>query len=357
MFGRAVPDYVPSARRASVALLSFARLADGVQRAARRRLRRACVPPVRHRPRVRDARDGRDERGDRGRIRGALRTGAARRWDGNDHVGRAPAGRQRRRRQPAPDGRLAAIGRIARLRRRGDLHPERQRRVPERRRRVRRSSSGSVPSWPTPRSVGAGRRPHAATSSLDVRRPPPLRTDIGIDPKLLHVAFLDRLNTDLSDGPDSDRWLPDRWAIEGRELFLAYPGGSARSKMTIEQFERPWDVTATARNLNTVVKLAEMAAAMSRPRHRSRLARTCRREAERTRCGLTRTASLTSAPGARGQSHDRTDHEHDRAGRRARAMGARAEGDAADQAVRPRSSAASGAARLVSVSAEAFVIA
>jgi uncharacterized protein (DUF1697 family) len=87
-------------------------------------------------------------------------------------------------------------------------------------------------------------------------------TDIGIEPKLLHVAFLDR-EPDLSDGPHPDRWLPDGWAIEGRELFLAYPAGSGRSKMTIEQFERPWRVTATARNLNTVVKLAAMAAEMS----------------------------------------------------------------------------------------------
>lgn len=78
-----------------------------------------------------------------------------------------------------------------------------------------------------------------------------------LDPKLLHVAFLDRA-PDPADGPDEDRWSPDRWALVGRELYLAYPGGSARSKMTIEQFERSWGVTATARNLNTVAKLAEM---------------------------------------------------------------------------------------------------
>lgn len=84
----------------------------------------------------------------------------------------------------------------------------------------------------------------------------------GIDPKLLHVAFLDRPPTSR-DGPEPDRWAPDRWALDGRELFLAYPQGSARSKMTIEQFERPWGVIATARNLNTVAKLAELAASIS----------------------------------------------------------------------------------------------
>lgn len=81
----------------------------------------------------------------------------------------------------------------------------------------------------------------------------------GIDPKFLHVAFLDRQPAD-SRGPAADRWLPDRWALDGRELFLAYPHGSARSKMTIDQFERAWGVAATARNLNTVAKLADLAA-------------------------------------------------------------------------------------------------
>lgn len=81
-----------------------------------------------------------------------------------------------------------------------------------------------------------------------------------IEPQLLHVAFLDRV-PDLTDGPEADRWLPDRWAVDGRELFLAYPSGSGRSRMTIDQFERPWGVAATARNLNTISKLAELAAA------------------------------------------------------------------------------------------------
>ena len=79
-----------------------------------------------------------------------------------------------------------------------------------------------------------------------------------IEPKLLHVAFLDRV-PDLAGGPERDRWLPDRWAVDGRELFLAYPSGSGRSRMTIDQFERPWGVTATARNLNTIAKLVELA--------------------------------------------------------------------------------------------------
>lgn len=81
-----------------------------------------------------------------------------------------------------------------------------------------------------------------------------------IDPKLLHVAFLDREpGASVIDEIGVDTWAPDRWSLDGRELFLTYPDGSARSKMTIDRFEQPWAVTATARNLNTVRKLVELA--------------------------------------------------------------------------------------------------
>lgn len=105
----------------------------------------------------------------------------------------------------------------------------------------------------------------AGRELADVAGRHPFAAD-GIEPKLLQVAFLDRRPASKvlrTAGPDPDRWMPDRWVLDGRELFLAYPQGSARSKMTLEQFERPWGVTATARNLNTVAKLAELAASIS----------------------------------------------------------------------------------------------
>ncbi len=78
-----------------------------------------------------------------------------------------------------------------------------------------------------------------------------------IAPNLLHVAFLDRSpEADVVDAIEADRFAPDRWSLDGRELYLSYPNGSARSTMTIDRFERPWDVVATARNLNTVRKIA-----------------------------------------------------------------------------------------------------
>ena len=81
-----------------------------------------------------------------------------------------------------------------------------------------------------------------------------------IDPKFAHVAFLDR--EPLPDAVDAiapDAFAPDRWDLVGRDLFLTYPNGSGRSKMTIDRFEQPWGVVATARNLRTVAKLVDLA--------------------------------------------------------------------------------------------------
>lgn len=83
--------------------------------------------------------------------------------------------------------------------------------------------------------------------------------DSGIDPTLLHVQFLDREpDAEAVDGVDPVVFEPDRWAVVGREIYVCYPNGSARSKLTLEVFERALGVTATARNLNTVRKLAEL---------------------------------------------------------------------------------------------------
>lgn len=80
----------------------------------------------------------------------------------------------------------------------------------------------------------------------------------GIDPKLLHVLFLDREPCDTGEAIDPQRYEPDHWTVTGREVYVTYPNGSARSKLTIDVFERALGVAATARNLNTVRKLAAM---------------------------------------------------------------------------------------------------
>ena len=47
--------------------------------------------------------------------------------------------------------------------------------------------------------------------------------------------------------------------VDGREIYTTYPNGSGRSKLTIEVFEKAFGVTATARNVNTVHKLVDLA--------------------------------------------------------------------------------------------------
>ena len=48
-------------------------------------------------------------------------------------------------------------------------------------------------------------------------------------------------------------------AVLGRDAYLVYPDGIGRSKMTIQVIERRLKTRGTARNWNTVLKLAAMA--------------------------------------------------------------------------------------------------
>ena len=49
--------------------------------------------------------------------------------------------------------------------------------------------------------------------------------------------------------------------VIGREMFVHFPNGAGRSKFTTDYFERRLGVGGTARNLNTVRKLIDLAAA------------------------------------------------------------------------------------------------
>jgi uncharacterized protein (DUF1697 family) len=81
-------------------------------------------------------------------------------------------------------------------------------------------------------------------------------------PRRAMVAFLDRTPTaDSGAVIDADEYLPDRFALSGREVYLDYPDGSARAKLTHSLLERTLDVRATIRNWNTVTKLVELGAA------------------------------------------------------------------------------------------------
>lgn len=51
----------------------------------------------------------------------------------------------------------------------------------------------------------------------------------------------------------------DTFVLGEHEIFVSHPNGAGRSRLGIEVFERAFGVTATARNLNTVRALIELA--------------------------------------------------------------------------------------------------
>jgi len=83
---------------------------------------------------------------------------------------------------------------------------------------------------------------------------------LGLDHRLLQVAFLDRpLSQPVGDLIEADEHGPDRFQADGREVYLAYPNGSARSKLGHALLESRLGVSVTLRNWRTVSRLAEIA--------------------------------------------------------------------------------------------------
>ena len=79
------------------------------------------------------------------------------------------------------------------------------------------------------------------------------------DRSRLHVVFLEGTPDAVKiAGLDPDRSPPDRFEVKGREIYLSYPNGQGRSKLSLDYFERVLGMAGTARNSNTVTKLLEM---------------------------------------------------------------------------------------------------
>jgi uncharacterized protein (DUF1697 family) len=79
-------------------------------------------------------------------------------------------------------------------------------------------------------------------------------------PTSLHVMFLAaRASSKAIKTLDPDRSPPDEFEVRGSEVYLWFPNGSGRSKLTIDYFESKLGTRATARNWNTITKvLAQM---------------------------------------------------------------------------------------------------
>lgn len=79
------------------------------------------------------------------------------------------------------------------------------------------------------------------------------------DHSRLHVVFLASTPTAKATAQlDPERSPPDEFSVRGREIYLHLPNGAARSKLTIDYFERRLEVAATARNWKTLLKLLEL---------------------------------------------------------------------------------------------------
>ena len=79
--------------------------------------------------------------------------------------------------------------------------------------------------------------------------------------KHYHVVFLSAKPPAAKlKGIDGERYLPERFAARGREIYAWWPNGAHRAKLTHSFFEKQLGLRATARNWNTVAKLADLTA-------------------------------------------------------------------------------------------------
>jgi uncharacterized protein (DUF1697 family) len=118
---------------------------------------------------------------------------------------------------------------------------------------------------------GFGFRPGAA-----LRTPSELRNAIAknpyagrqnIDPGKLLVTF-------LSTEPDAEargnalaiKTFPEELRIDGREVYIYFPNGMGRPKMSWPRIEKALKTWGTGRNWNTVTKLLEIAEALEAAR-------------------------------------------------------------------------------------------
>jgi uncharacterized protein (DUF1697 family) len=82
----------------------------------------------------------------------------------------------------------------------------------------------------------------------------------GIDMKSLHVGFLKARPTAAAARALADLTFgSDEHALGGTELYLRYPNGVGRTKMTPSRLERALGTPATVRNWAVVTKLRELA--------------------------------------------------------------------------------------------------
>ncbi len=84
----------------------------------------------------------------------------------------------------------------------------------------------------------------------------------GADPDKLHVVFLaDEPSDRAVHSLDARRSPPDRFVVNGSEIYLHCPDGFGRSKLTNGYFDSKLRTVSTVRNWRTVLKLLELTGA------------------------------------------------------------------------------------------------
>ena len=79
------------------------------------------------------------------------------------------------------------------------------------------------------------------------------------DPRFLQVAFLeDTPGPEAVSRLDPERSPPDAFEVRGRHVYLHYPNGVARSKLTNEYLASRLRTASTMRNWRTVLTLLKM---------------------------------------------------------------------------------------------------
>jgi uncharacterized protein (DUF1697 family) len=84
---------------------------------------------------------------------------------------------------------------------------------------------------------------------------------LATNPSHYAVAFLRKAPPkNALDSLDPEAYAPECWKLVGRELFIWYANGQAKTKLVGTFWEKQLKMAATARNWNTVVKLRDLTA-------------------------------------------------------------------------------------------------
>jgi uncharacterized protein (DUF1697 family) len=99
-------------------------------------------------------------------------------------------------------------------------------------------------------------RSRAELSKVIERNPMPEHLD---EPSRLHVSFLTGKPDPKGLGAiDAEAFAPDRFIVEGSEIYLWFPEGAGRSKLAALPWRKRIGVAGTARNWRTVLAVRDL---------------------------------------------------------------------------------------------------